>query len=30
MTIKEDGRLNIRGYVGVSLFGRTEIWTKVN
>lgn len=30
MTIKEDGRLSIRGYVGVSLFGRTEIWTKVN
>lgn len=30
MTIKEDGRLHIRGYVGVSLFGRTEIWTKVN
>jgi uncharacterized protein (DUF2147 family) len=29
MTIKEDGRLNIRGYVGVSLFGRTEIWTRV-
>ena len=25
----EDGRLKLRGYVGISLFGRNEIWTRV-
>jgi uncharacterized protein (DUF2147 family) len=30
MTLKDPTHLNIRGYVGVSLFGRTEVWTKVN
>ncbi|MGX5816689.1 DUF2147 domain-containing protein [Chitinophaga lutea] len=25
-----DGKLNIRGYVGVSLLGRTTIWTRSN
>lgn len=28
LTIKNKNELNIRGYVGVSLFGRTEVWTK--
>jgi uncharacterized protein (DUF2147 family) len=28
MTIEGD-ELHIRGYVGISLFGRTEVWTKV-
>jgi uncharacterized protein (DUF2147 family) len=28
MTLK-DNSLKIRGYVGISLFGRTEVWTKV-
>ncbi|GAB2583124.1 DUF2147 domain-containing protein [Spirosoma areae] len=29
MTLKDASNLNIRGYVGVSLFGRTEVWSKV-
>ncbi|MBN8669243.1 MAG: DUF2147 domain-containing protein [Chitinophagales bacterium] len=28
MTLKSLTELSIRGYVGVSLFGRTEIWTR--
>ena len=28
MTIKEN-TLKIRGYVGISLFGRSEIWTRI-
>jgi len=24
-----DGKLNIRGYIGISLLGRTEVWEKV-
>jgi len=28
MTLMMDGRLRVRGYVGISLFGRTEIWTR--
>ncbi|MXV52566.1 DUF2147 domain-containing protein [Pedobacter sp. HMF7647] len=28
MTIK-DNKLNIRGYIGISLLGRTEIWSRV-
>lgn len=28
ITLKDPEHLNIRGYVGVSLFGRTEVWTK--
>jgi len=28
MTLMMDGRLKVRGYVGFSLFGRTEIWTR--
>ncbi|GAB2523018.1 DUF2147 domain-containing protein [Spirosoma aerophilum] len=30
MNLKDPTHLNIRGYVGVSLFGRTEVWTKEN
>jgi uncharacterized protein (DUF2147 family) len=26
----KDGTLNIRGYIGVSLFGRTSVWERVN
>ncbi|CCH52941.1 Protein of unknown function DUF2147 [Fibrisoma limi BUZ 3] len=29
MTLKDASNLSIRGYVGVSLFGRSEVWTKV-
>jgi len=28
LSLNEDGTLNVRGYVGVSLFGRTEIWKR--
>lgn len=27
---KEGNKLKVRGYIGFSLLGRTEIWTKVN
>jgi uncharacterized protein (DUF2147 family) len=29
MRLMEDGRLKVRGFVGVSMFGRTEMWTRV-
>lgn len=30
-TIKRNGdKLNVRGYMGVSLLGRTQVWQKVN
>jgi uncharacterized protein (DUF2147 family) len=29
MRLKDANNLNIRGYIGISLFGRTEIWTRV-
>jgi uncharacterized protein (DUF2147 family) len=29
MTLKDKNTLKLRGYVGISLFGRTEIWTRV-
>lgn len=30
MTLQGTEKLDIRGYVGVSLFGRTETWKRVN
>ncbi len=30
ITVKSSKELSIRGYIGVSLFGRTTIWTKAN
>ena len=27
--VMDGNKLKIRGYVGISLFGRTEVWTKV-
>lgn len=29
MTLKDNGDLSMRGYVGVSLLGRTEVWKRV-
>jgi len=29
MTLKGDGKLNIRGFVGISAFGRTTVWSPV-
>ncbi|MBP7734589.1 MAG: DUF2147 domain-containing protein [Spirochaetes bacterium] len=29
MWLKSDDKLNVRGYVGIPAFGRSEVWTKV-
>lgn len=29
MTLKENGQLNMRGYIGISLIGRSESWKRV-
>ncbi len=29
LSLKENGQLNIRGYIGISLIGRSESWKKV-
>ena len=29
MSIKENGNLSMRGYIGISLLGRTEVWKRV-
>lgn len=29
MWIEDENTLKIRGYIGISLFGRTEIWTRI-
>ncbi|WP_113662722.1 DUF2147 domain-containing protein [Pedobacter nanyangensis] len=29
LTLKEPNQLSIRGYIGVSLIGRTEVWKRV-
>ncbi len=29
LTLEDDGRLKVRGYVGLPLFGKTQYWTKV-
>jgi uncharacterized protein (DUF2147 family) len=28
MTLRPDGNLDLHGYIGISLFGRSEIWTR--
>lgn len=30
ITRKSSGDLNIRGYIGISIIGRSEVWKKVN
>jgi uncharacterized protein (DUF2147 family) len=30
MRLTDDGKLKVRGFIGFSLLGRTEVWTRVN
>lgn len=30
LSLEDDGTLKVRGYIGVSLLGRTEVWTRVS
>jgi uncharacterized protein (DUF2147 family) len=30
LSLKDKSTLKVRGYIGISLFGRTETWTKTN
>ena len=29
VSLQPDGRLRLRGYVGIPLFGETQVWTRV-
>ena len=29
MTLKDPNTLEVRGYVGISLFGKTQTWTRI-
>ena len=28
LTLEDDGSLDVRGYIGIPLFGRTQVWTR--
>ena len=28
LTLRDDGKLDVRGYVGISLFGKSQIWAR--
>lgn len=30
LSLKDNNTLKVRGYIGVSLFGRSETWTRTN
>lgn len=30
LTLKGKNQLNVRGFIGISMFGRTDVWTKIN
>jgi len=30
LTIREDGTLRVRGYIGAPMFGKTQIWSRVS
>lgn len=30
MTLLDDGRLRVRGYVGLPIFGKSQVWTRVS
>jgi uncharacterized protein (DUF2147 family) len=30
LTMQTDGTMQVRGYVGISLLGRTQVWTRAN
>jgi uncharacterized protein (DUF2147 family) len=30
LTLQDDGKMRVRGYVGISLLGQTQIWTRAN
>jgi uncharacterized protein (DUF2147 family) len=30
LTLTKEGNLNIRGYIGLSIIGRSEVWKKLN